>query len=513
MQRRTVHHLALVGILASGIVLRLAQYLHNREFWYDEACLAVAILQQPFSGLIGPLEAGTFPIGFLGTVKLVTLFAGGSEYALRLVPLLAGILSLGLFAGIAWRMAKHQDSKDNPSVPASDWGFVLIAMAFFAFSKHLIYYSSEVRHYALDVLAVCIAYFIALRLDGPKKSMYMAIFGVVVLWYSLAAVFVLAGIGMVDLIESAWKRQRRVLLCTLAWGIPCGLSFLIHMYIFRMNVTASDLGDLFAQTCAYLSVPIPPRTAEDIRVWREFLTHFVSFPGGLTTPLLALMACMIGILSLWIRARRVLFLLLVPGGLVMAASALHQYPFRNQYILFLVPSFLLVIAEGVNAVRTCGGIRWSVTAMVLLSVLLARPVVQSMKVLVEARSGPGGVSEIKPLLRHVQENWQEGDVLYVADIQRVCFEYYRPHFGYAPATVPIDAAPGVKEKDAFTLTTRGIGDHSLAPKRFWLLHQGHGTYMPFATSEKTKNTAVPPVEREMSASSTLEMYTVENSTH
>lgn len=83
MQRWTIR-LGLGSILALGVVLRLAQYLHNREFWYDEACLAVAILQQPFSKLTGPLEAGTFPIGFLETVKLVTVFAGGSEYASRL---------------------------------------------------------------------------------------------------------------------------------------------------------------------------------------------------------------------------------------------------------------------------------------------------------------------------------------------------------------------------------------------------------------------------------------------
>lgn len=315
---------------------------------------------------------------------------------------------------------------------------------------------------------------------------------------------------MVELAIATWKRQRWAILYTLAWGIPCGLSFLIHMYVFRMNVTASDLGELFAQTCVYLSVPIPPKTAEDIRVWREFLTHFVSFPGGLTTPLLALAACTIGIISLWLRARRTLFLLLVPAGLVMVASSLHQYPFRNQYILFLVPAFLLVVAEGVNAMRTYGGTRWAVMALVLLGLLLARPVVHSMKVLAEARSGPGGVSEIKPLLRHVQENWQEGDVLYVADIQRVCFEYYRPHYGYVPTMVSMDAAPGVKEKDALILNKPGVSGQTITPKRFWLLHQGHGTYTPFDGTPETNNSSGAPVEKEMSSSSTLELYTVAN---
>ena len=41
----------------------------------------------------------------------------------------------------------------------------------------------------------------------------------------------------------------------------------------------------------------------------------------------------------------------------MLASALHRYPFHGRVLMFLVPSFLLPMAEGVAAIgRRCGSV-------------------------------------------------------------------------------------------------------------------------------------------------------------
>src|SRR5712692_1214244 len=119
-------------IICCGALLRLAQYLFNRSLWFDEALLAHNIINRSVSGLLKPLDyAVGAPLGFLMLEKLAVQMFGSSEYALRLVPLLAGILSLYLF----YRVAKL--CVTPKAVP--------IALGLFALSGYLIYYASETK--------------------------------------------------------------------------------------------------------------------------------------------------------------------------------------------------------------------------------------------------------------------------------------------------------------------------------------------------------------------------------
>ena len=58
--------------------------------------------------------------------------------------------------------------------------------------------------------------------------------------------------------------------------------------------------------------------------------------------------------------------LTAPIVLAMIASALHRFPFHGRLLLFLVPSFLLLLAEGADAV----GRRLGRTALAVVVVLL-----------------------------------------------------------------------------------------------------------------------------------------------
>src|SRR6266566_3686397 len=86
------------ALIAFGFLLRIARYLANRSLWLDEVLLARNILDRSFFGLLAPLDLNQgAPVGFLMLQKLAVSALGGSEYALRFVPLLAGIISLPLF--------------------------------------------------------------------------------------------------------------------------------------------------------------------------------------------------------------------------------------------------------------------------------------------------------------------------------------------------------------------------------------------------------------------------------
>src|ERR687888_419926 len=61
------------GILATGTLLRLTQYLFNRSLWLDEALLTLNVLRRPWTGLIKPLDYNQgAPVGFLFLEKLST---------------------------------------------------------------------------------------------------------------------------------------------------------------------------------------------------------------------------------------------------------------------------------------------------------------------------------------------------------------------------------------------------------------------------------------------------------
>ena len=53
-------------LIAVGVALRLAVYVHGRPLWLDEALIAINLLDPPPDGLLGPLSfAQGAPPGFL----------------------------------------------------------------------------------------------------------------------------------------------------------------------------------------------------------------------------------------------------------------------------------------------------------------------------------------------------------------------------------------------------------------------------------------------------------------
>jgi predicted membrane-bound mannosyltransferase len=125
-------------LILIGVALRLIEYLHNRSMWWDESMLALNILHRTARQLWQPLDYNQgAPIGFLLLERLAVNMFGQGELALRLVPLISGILSVFLFYRVALRFLTPLGAR--------------ISMALFAISDTLIYYSAEVKQYSTDV--------------------------------------------------------------------------------------------------------------------------------------------------------------------------------------------------------------------------------------------------------------------------------------------------------------------------------------------------------------------------
>src|SRR5262245_16900118 len=92
--RREVHVLPWIArwnariLVVVGVLLRLAEYLHGRGLWMDEASLAANIRWKTLPGLFGPLDyAQLAPPGFLAVEWIAARLLGPSTMVLRLFPL------------------------------------------------------------------------------------------------------------------------------------------------------------------------------------------------------------------------------------------------------------------------------------------------------------------------------------------------------------------------------------------------------------------------------------------
>ena len=398
-------------LLFAGAALRLLQYLSNRSLWLDEAALARNILDRSAWRLVStPLDyVQTAPPGFLLAEKVVTTLAGGSEYALRFIPLVLGLISLPLFFAVARRLLP----------PAA----ALLALAMFAFSGRLIYYTSELKQYGPDVAVALLVLWLALlvreRGFSPRLTVGLALAGAIAPWFSQPALFVLAGAGLVLLVGAMRDRARgalrHVVVLCVVWGVSSLAALLVarrSLGAFEHQYMRSFWGEAgfipYGSTLALLRWPLDTV----IRVLRD--------PFGSPVPPLAFAAVALGVAWFRKRDRSALALLALPLAFLLAAVAGRAYPLgtdvsgftkigpaRGRLLLFLLPAAFVVAAAGVAWLRERGGVRARILAPLLAVSLAVPPLYYAVVEL------PRRPEDVRPLLERVADEARPGDLLWV----------------------------------------------------------------------------------------------------
>jgi len=250
---------AVTGLPWVSIVLPVI-LLHNGSLQLDEAALARNMLDRGPMALLGPLDYNQgSPVLFLLLVHAATTLFGSSEFALRLVPLLASFISLILFYLTAKLLIDEQ--------------YVPIAVIMFGFSYNLVHYSHEVKQYSTDV-AVTVTY-LSLRLLRPVEVhktdvLLLGLAGVVAIFLSHPTVFVLVGIGTTLTILVA--RNRFIFSCN-ALGLVIvvwGACFVVN-YLFFLRSLSSD--EFLLNWWKHGFLPIPDEyycSQELVRHWNVF---------------------------------------------------------------------------------------------------------------------------------------------------------------------------------------------------------------------------------------------------
>ncbi len=401
--------LALPVILGVAIGLRTLQWGKRQSLWIDESMLAINIVSRSFTKLMPPLDHDqSAPLLFLWLERLAVRVAGPSELALRIVPLIAGILAIVLLFRVG-------TSIFGPTVG-------LLASGYAAVLPGLVRYSDEVKQYSVEATVSLILVVLVERWDrlpfNRRSSLTVAVAGAVAVWLSATAVFVLVGCSVV-IARGGYvgdSRTRRLSLAILIlWACSFATAYavvyrnaLISAYMLRYwhpgFLAPFDPG--FLSRCASavkgvmwgaLSGSEPPRHLS-----------VIAGIGSIGIAIAALATFLSGMLKLAQKNPRKACLIVCPLFVVVVASSMGLYPIAFRTIIFILPLMILVCAAGFDFLTSSSLVprmlRWSVGCL-----LLAWPLTVSA-----IRGASADLPEnLRPLIKDWNSRRNETDVTYV----------------------------------------------------------------------------------------------------
>ena len=452
----------IVLLLVAGAGLRLWEYLIRASLWGDELVVIRNVVSKNALTLatqtIG--NAQVAPVGFILLLKAVIHLFGTSEYSTRLIPFLASLVALPLFAVLGRRFFPREA--------------LLVAIAAFSTCPPVIRYAAQVKPYSSDVMIYLLCLVAAerwLRRPTNRTSSWVAGTGAIVIWFSYPAVFTLSAITLLVLARYAARqlgisaRQAAVVFGT--WLIS-GAAFAAIEYYRRMPPEVSVFMRRF---WAEWMLPAPV-TASNILRWfislaRDLFWNFLGLPK-------VSIGCVLLILGIWYLYKHAsaTTLLIAPPLVTLVAAALRYYPFSGRVILFLVPSIILLLTAGVLALATAIGKRGAPIWM-QQAVFMAGAVVLAVQPILKYPP-PYRDSEIRPLLAYLESHRQNGDFMYVHQMAWAAFEFYGPRFSLSLNQATVSSLRGKLNLPLGPHPATVVNDLHMfrGDKRLWVVFAG-----------------------------------------
>jgi hypothetical protein len=224
------------GLLAVGAAARITRWACHFPFWYDEAAVALNLVDRGWPGLNAPmLHAQVMPFGFLAGEVLLYETLGPDELSLRLLPLLAALGSLVCFWKLTRVVAERIGFRDELGV--------LPPLALFAGSYYLIRYAGELKPYSLDVFFASLFLWLgaaSIAAGSKKCTRTLAAAAILVgpaTWLSYPVVFVAAAVSLALLPTVA--RAPRARLAFVAYNAALLAGFASHYLGFGLAQDAA----------------------------------------------------------------------------------------------------------------------------------------------------------------------------------------------------------------------------------------------------------------------------------
>ena len=357
----------LLAVLGLAAGLRSLEYFQGQPLWLDEAMLGLNVGRYSFLALLGTLQHGqSAPPLFLWAIEAATRIGGMSEYALRFVPFLAGLL----LPWIIWRAARQLAGAEA----------ALIATALAAVSVLLLRYSTEVKPYGTDALVSIALVLVALRIraepDRAARWWQLLGAGVAGMAFSFSAIFVLAGCLASLLADASIRgnkaRLRRLIL--LGGGLAGGFAAL-YLIFYLPHAGKSFMLSYWRGT--FLDLGAPDLSRRLYGLARSLSQQFPTLPDQLQVRAQSAAIVLGGLLMIRRCGLPAAAQVVVPFAAFVAGAVVTPYPIAERLQLFLAPfAFIavgVVIAEALRLVRMRPGLA-AVAGVLLVLVWGASPV-------------------------------------------------------------------------------------------------------------------------------------------
>lgn len=439
------------AIIIFGFVLRFSQFLFNRSLEGDESMLALNIIHRTYLEFLRPLDFNqAAPFLFLVVEKFIVQLLGNSDIILRIFPFICGIFSLYLF----YKVASYN----------LDGIALLIAQGLFSIIDPLIYYSTELKQYSCDIAVTLLLLLITFSLVKRKSLLayfQLGLVGAISIWFSFTSVFVLSGIGLslgiLCLKNKNWKDIGKILFISSIWSA----SFIFY-YIVSLKYSSDSA--YLVKVWHHYFLPVWPFNMKTIEWYIQYLSYTFKNPGGLFYDGLATLTFVVGIFVFWKKQKSNLAIIISPIVMVIVASIFHKYPFGERLILFIVPMFIILIAEGIVEFLKGKYFNSSLCGLLILILIFINPLFYSIYYLKHPRT----VEEIKPIMEFLQQNTKKDDIIFLYRGTVPAFNYYAPYYGLVNANCISSGNfnNGIKPN---WFITKEMLDSYKGMKRFWVV--------------------------------------------
>ncbi len=262
----------------------------------------------------------------------------------------------------------------------------------FALSDDLIYYSSEMKPYSVDLAVGLAISLVALgALGNPatvRSAVWLTTLAAIAPWWSFSSAFVVAGCGTALVLDSLFSRRYRTaflwVTIGVGWLVVLAVSYRASHALLSPYTTMYRFWDFaFLPNQSVVGVAWQPAFVSlraDLHKAAGILLEIFVNPLNLVGPIwpqfgviFPLVLLQVGEISLARRSWPVYLLLALPIALAMVASGYHKYPLHGRLMLELVPALFLLIAEGAEWLGRWDQTRYRLISTALVILLLSYP--------------------------------------------------------------------------------------------------------------------------------------------
>ncbi len=318
----------LVLIIFFGIFLRAIAYSRGLPIWSDEF---VDVLSRGYKYVLTQ-NTQHIPLGLALLTKVIIDIFGKSETIIRSIPFTCSLISVIAFYFLCQKCLNQFISK-------------ACALTLFAINTNIIFQAQTFKQYSCELMISVLALTTAISIDikklSNKQALGLGLLSSIAFWFSYSYIFLLSGLLIAHLIRIISDKSHLNIKKFLFFLMPNLVSFLVYFILAELPfVTNANLHQSFIDFVGFF-----PNTGREII---GILQYYVPILPLNTKANVLLFTLAIGI-TLSIKSNRFTTLLLaLPIVLTLIASLASIYPFQDRLVLFLFPSFIILLFKSLD---------------------------------------------------------------------------------------------------------------------------------------------------------------------